>query len=547
MPPQSRPGVGTIAALASTTLISISLFIYRRRRCQTAKSSNKLDNDDLPYPPTPSNRNWLFGHALSLQPLPDQPKASHDLIFLHWIQKLKSKVVMFELPLLGRMIVIGDAQIAKYVLQNSSTFHKSPTYRVITPLVGKKSLVATEGKEWSSQRRLYNPGFSPEFLKGIVGTIVEKCDRFVARCDNDIENENSTNMLDRAIDLTSDVIAQVAFGEDWGMDDDDVDCSDGDSFKYGSQTLRTIRDLTVMVGENMKNPLQRYFDFKSMWKTWRLSVALDRDMQCLVQRRLESLRMQQHDTSTGASQQKDILSLTLSSVLHSKQNLDPTKPMHLSHDDIENMTSQLKTFYFAGHDTTATTIAWAYWLLVQHPDCLKRARDEVVASLGKSWVDDAVSGNKLGATTYELLQHCTYLDAVSRETLRLYPPAASTRYATDHGASCGGFLLGDSIVHLNFYAIQRDPDFWEDCDSFVPERFLGDAGKKLTSSFSFLPFSKGSRDCIGKYFALLETKIALAALICRYDGIAVDPNEVYTTRLTSIPDGGCRVKLRHRS
>ena len=245
--------------------------------------------------------------------------------------------------------------------------------------------------------------------------------------------------------------------------------------------------------------------------------------------------------------QKDILSLTLSSVLRSKKTSDPDKDVSFSSDDMENMTSQLKTFYFAGHDTTATTIAWAYWLLCQYPKSLKRAREEVISSLGTYWAEDAALGKNLSTTTYEKLQQCEYLDAVARETLRLYPPAASTRYAVDPNANAEGVLLGNSIVHLNFYAIQRDPDIWEESNKFMPERFLGEEGRKRASSFSFLPFSKGSRDCIGKYFALLETKIALAAMISRYDGVAVDTNEVYTTRLTSIPIDGCKVNLQRRS
>ena len=100
-----------------------------------------------------------------------------------------------------------------------------------------------------------------------------------------------------------------------------------------------------------------------------------------------------------------------------------------------------------------------------------------------------------------------YLDAITRETLRLYPPAASTRYAPDPDASYDKYKLGKCIVSLNFYAIQRDPDIWgEDANKFCPERFLGDEGRKKINSFGFLPFSKGSRDCIGKYFALLEAK-----------------------------------------
>lgn len=253
-------------------------------------------------------------------------------------------------------------------------------------------------------------------------------------------------------------------------------------------------------------------------------------------------------TVATETDQRDILSLTLSSVLTSKKKIGGAAydVSLFTKEDMESMTSQLKTFYFAGHDTTAITIAWAFWLLVQHPHTLKRAREEILANLGKEWVDDAVKGTKLHATTYDMLQKCEYLNAVARETLRLYPPAATTRYALDSNATAGGYRLGNSIIHMNFYAMQRDGDIWEYPDDFIPERFLGEAGKERAKSFSFLPFSKGSRDCIGKYFALLETKIALAALVCRYDGDVVDRDEVYTSRVTSIPMGGCKVNLCRR-
>jgi cytochrome P450 len=136
------------------------------------------------------------------------------------------------------------------------------------------------------------------------------------------------------------------------------------------------------------------------------------------------------------------------------------------------------------------------------------------------------------------------------------PAASSAKRAVSSDSSssssnepnAGGYRLGDSIVHLNFYAIQRNPDVWEKPDEFVPDRFLGEAGKNRIASSSFLPFSKGARDCIGKYFALLEIKIALAALVCRYDGdVVVDTEEAYVAKLTSIPQGGCKVNLCRRS
>ena len=472
---------------------------------------------------------------------------------------------MFELPVIGRFISVGDANVAKYVLHNHPV--KSPTYEIIFPLIGTKSLVTMQGDEWSAQRRMYNPGFSPDFLKGIVGTIADKCERMLATCDVDIDRGHSTNMLARAVDLTIDVIVSVGFGEDWY-----------DGSNEGKRKVETVRDLTLLVGTAMKSPLKRYFNLMHIWKTCRLSRALDRDMKELVQKRLDVFNGSSSDTTTSStttstssssdmipSEQKDILSLTLLRVLQSneKKMTNSTNEndivcsnIKFDHEDMENVTSQLKTFYFAGHDTTATTIAWAYWLLIQHPEELDRARLEVATHVGPFLRD----------YNYEKLQKCVFLDAVARETLRLYPPAASTRYVSSSsppssGSSttsssslssdplppnAGGYLLKDSVVHVNFYAIQRDPDYWYEPNKFIPSRFLGDRGRERIASSYYLPFSKGTRDCIGKYFALLEIKIALAALITKYDGRAVSTEEEYVARLTSIPKHGCMVNLGRR-
>ena len=545
------------------SLICISLgpiFWNYSKSHQSAPES--IPNDGGPqYPPTPKERHWLWKHGIALA---GDGVSSHDIIFLQWMQKLKSKVVMFEIPVLGRLIVVGDAALAKHVLQSKSkngkgsAFPKSPTYSNVVPLIGKKSIVAMEGSEWFHQRRIFNPGFSPDYLKGTVRTIAQKCDRMLECCDKeDITIGNVTDMCSRAIDLTSDVIAQVAFGEDWGYNSVEDN--------GGIQTLMAFRDLTHMIGDMMRNPINRLNPLFH-WRMKQKSNEIDRDMRNLVKRRLAII--QSEKSNNNSTPQKDILSMTLSSVLDENESNRKSKTskgsgsqfqslseMMFTENDMVCMTSQLKTFYFAGHDTTATTIAWAFWLLSMNPEALQKARDEIAEHLGTDWVDAVTKSNNYDniipeeSTTWENLQKCQYLDAISRETLRLYPPAASTRYQPDLDATFGNYKLGKCIISLNAYAIQRDPDIWgEDADEFRPERFLGEEGRKKISSFGFLPFSKGSRDCIGKYFALLETKMALAALVTRYDGKPVDADqEVYTARLTSVPKNGCLVNLTRRA
>ena len=533
----------------SLAFVSLGWIYFQSSR---SISSAAKQDAELDYPPSPSERHWLWKHG---EALADDGGLSHDHMFMLWMQKLKSKVISFEIPILGRMIVVGDAALARHVLQSKaknipsgSLFPKSPTYSDLVPLIGKKSIVAMEGPEWAHQRRAFNPGFSPDYLRGIVTTIAQKCDRFLEFCEKeDIANGQVTNMLARTIDLTSDVIAQVAFGEDWGYNSKEDN--------GGIETLKNLRDVTSLVGIAIRKPIRR-LDPVLQWKISRVSVILDRDMQRLVRRRIASVEKQNKNNEKNG-RQKDILSLTLSSVLEAnkKDQKSSSDDLIFSDDDMECMTSQLKTFYFAGHDTTATTIAWAYWLLLLNPESLEKARAEILEHLGKDWVDAVVKGENYEqiipeeSTTYENLQKCQFLDAISRETLRLYPPASSTRYQADPDATFGKYKLGKAIVHVDFYAIQRDPDVWgEDANEFRPERFLGDEGRKKINSFGFLPFSKGSRDCIGKYFALLETKIALAALITRYDGSVVDADqEVFTAKITNVPKNGCKVKLARRA
>lgn len=557
----------SFSVFAPLICISLGTFFWIYVKSYQSAPKSVLDDGAPQYPPSPKERHWLWKHGIALA---GDGVSSHDIVFLKWMQKLKSKVVMFDIPVLGRMIVVGDVALAKHVLQSKakngkgSLFPKSFTYQDVFPLIGKKSIVAMEGQEWSHQRRVFNPGFSPDYLKGTVRTIAQKCNRMLEFCEKeDIANGNSTDMCSRAIDLTSDVIAQVAFGEDWGYNSEEDN--------GGIETLSAFRDLTLMIGEMMKNPLTRVNPLFN-WKVKQLSKSLDRDMRNLVNRRITSIQF--GNSNSSSTPRKDILSMTLSSVLNEnkikrkpkteKDGGDQNKTIGktkssseiiFTEDDMECMTSQLKTFYFAGHDTTATTIAWAFWLLSMNPETLQKARDEIAEHLGSDWVDAVTKSNNHDdiipeeSMTWENLQKCQYLDAISRETLRLYPPAGSTRYQPDPDATFGNYKLGKSIVTLNVYAIQRDPDVWgTDAHEFCPERFLGEEGRKKITSFGFLPFSKGSRDCIGKYFALLEAKIALAALITRYDGTPVDADqEVYTARLTSVPKNGCLVNLTRRT
>jgi cytochrome P450 len=207
-----------------------------------------------------------------------------------------------------------------------------------------------------------------------------------------------------------------------------------------------------------------------------------------------------NDSSIKLKGNNDILDLAL---------LDPDYGKSASTSELVD---QLKTFFFAGHDTTASTLSWSYYFLSHHPQELLRLRQELDKVFGvnttpsqvaKQLIDDPKLHTKLDFTL-----------AVIKESLRLEPPAAPIRESTPnyHFKTTSGktFYPPDkSMIYLSAWLLQRSPDVWgDDAGEFKPDRFM--SGKSLP--WGYIPFSKRPRDCIGSSLAYLE--VFVHRLIC---------------------------------
>ncbi|KAL2785429.1 cytochrome P450 [Aspergillus keveii] len=172
-------------------------------------------------------------------------------------------------------------------------------------------------------------------------------------------------------------------------------------------------------------------------------------------------------------------------------------------------------FIVGGSDTTGYTMEGATYLLLSHPECLKRLRDELDAAM------PAIRDYDL-QTVLEL----PFLSAVIKETLRLYTatPPPFPRVVPESGLSVGPYFLpGGTIISLSIYLIHHNPSLFTDVKCFRPERWLGDAGKTLEQYY--VPFSRGTRSCIGMNLAYHEMYTFLAILFSRYEMEIVDTCE----------------------
>ena len=266
-----------------------------------------------------------------------------------------------------------------------------------------------------------------------------------------------------------------------------------------------------------------------MYHRRKYSKLLDVELQKSVEAKFAEL--QSKDSQDIKDPGLSVLSLSL-------KDVDKLTP-----ETIQQTIDQLKTFLFAGHDTTSTLLQWCFYELGRSPRIAQTLREELDTVLGPETEPAAVSKAILEGGE-ELLSKLTYTSAVVKEILRLYPPAGSARMvppgsgfmvrSPDGSENC----LDGMVIYLGHYSIQRNPTtFGETADDFLPERWVGNVDTSAEEDgvrteqkgqpdmkipvSSWRPFERGPRNCIGQGLANIEARVAIACLARRYDFIKV--------------------------
>jgi cytochrome P450 len=190
------------------------------------------------------------------------------------------------------------------------------------------------------------------------------------------------------------------------------------------------------------------------------------------------------------------------------------------------------TIFSAGHETTANLLSWSLYLLAGHPDVLAKLREEL----------DRVLQGKVPDT--EDLQQLVYAKAVLNESMRLRPPAGILLRKVNEDTEVDGYSLrAGRLAIFSIFNIHHHPDFWPQPERFDPERFLIPENRQ----FSFIPFGKGERICIGSHFALLESQLLLSMIVQHCDLQLLNNDEVEVEMAVTLrPKGGIPVRIKWR-
>ena len=408
-------------------------------------------------------------------------------------------ISIFDPDTVGRLLSLGMHQVPK------PTFTSS----ILSEFLGWGLLIVNYEK-WFKRRRMLTPAFHLGIVESYMSTYNDTTDVLLRKWGSQVEDGNNTVDIYRDSTLfTLDVILRCACSYE-------TNCQLGNN-ESAKEYISAIFDSSGLAVEKMRHVFSLFFHMSSKGKRWQKVCSRIKQ---------ESLKIVQARKAAILSGEKSIKSRPdfIDILLTTPDSTGAT----LSDCDIM---SEMNTFLFEGHDTTASGISWTLYTLSEHPDIQRRCREEIRSVLGDrerlEWKD---------------LDSLKYTAMCIKESMRLYPPVPVITRLLNEDFHVDGYVIPKGTsVSIPINALHHHPKYWDNPYEFNPSRFGEE--KPGGSNFSYIPFSAGHRNCIGQKFALTEELIAVARIINKFELEAVTKDIKRLSHLILKPEGRLEVKL----
>eukprot|EP00127_Corallochytrium_limacisporum_P004790 Clim_evm5s177 gene=Clim_evmTU5s177 len=458
------------------------------------------------FPQLESDRFWgawkLFG---------SYAKKMQVHLFFHDMWKEYGDMYVFEALFNYPAIVITDPDGAREILRSvagDGDVERSTTGKRGFARFCKNGLLVLEGDKWRSHRHLVLPAFSTSRL------------RAVSDVTDDVGKELTSRWLAHDPDTVWDVhrelnnmAMQVLLKTVFSLEMDVVNSPN-------VKVAQALEEMIPQVTRRSRYPkfFHRFLKDEDAFKANRQYL---RDYVTYLLRERQAVA-----NSLDKSSDKDVLNLLMKNAV--KGEIDE-----------DDMVDEALMFFAAGHETTANTLTWIIFRISQDKELVARMRKEVVEVCG---------ANPDGAIEYDDLPRLELIDAVIKESLRLTPVAPVTsRWLVRDFEIQGKTVPKHFNAVINIYSLHRHPKYWDDPETFNPDRWL--EKDFVPRPGSFLPFGSGPQGCIGERLARTEMKSCLARLVREFDfELATDdPEALMNSAEHSITLGlkkGCPVRVR---
>jgi cytochrome P450 len=356
---------------------------------------------------------------------------------------------------------------AKHVLaDNSANYHKGIGLVHARRALGD-GLLTSEGELWRKQRRVIQPAFAAKRIAQQDALIAEEALALVARL-RENDDDEPVDILSEMTQLTLGVLGRVLLEADLGL------------FGSVGASFQAVQD-QAMFELTTLNLVPTWIPLPGQRRFRRARDDLRRVVDRLVVQRGRD----------GGSIGDDVLSRLIVSV---REETDPEVGQ-------QRMRDELITLLLAGHETTASTLGWSFYLIDRHPEVWQRLHVEAVEVLGDR------------PPTYEDLRRLRYTTMVVEEVMRLYPPVwILTRRALGDDEVGRYHVPARSDVLICPFTLHRHPGFWPVPERFDPERFAPERTVDRPR-YAYLPFGAGPRFCVGNNLGLMEAVFVIAAVV----------------------------------
>ena len=440
------------------------------------------------------------------------PKVSATIQVLNWIFRPMSYLTecaktygdLFTLKLesnLPPILFVHSPEAIQQILSNDHKDLEAPgeLNSIFEYLLGKKSVISLSGKEHQRQRQLIMPPFHGERMRSYA----ELIENITTKTINKQPKNQPFNIRNVSQEITLQIMMEAVFGI------------------YEGEQAENLRHLLCEIIEQSSVPWRVAFLYLPKLKEvigiselWKQQIKKQEKADQLIYQEIQQRR------ENFDPQRTDILTLLMSS---RDENGEPMTD--------EELRDELMTLLFAGHETTATAISWAFYWIHKLPE----VREKLLTEL------DSLGENPDSNTIFKL----PYLTAVCNETLRIYPIAMLTfpRKVKTPISLCGYQLEAGTIIMGSIYLTHQREDIYPQPEKFNPERFL----EKQFSPYEFLPFGGGARRCIGLAFAQMEMKLILAKVLKTWSMKLVNTDEIKPQRrgLVTGPNGPINLEIQN--
>lgn len=423
------------------------------------------------FPPGPSDDSWMTTFAQNrLGILSDAAQTYGDLVH-------------FPVGKKRHLYLVSNLDHIRYVLlEHPEQFGRGIVFKRRAGRIVGTGLITSEGDFNQRQRRLMMPAFHYQRIIHYSEIMVEETQRLLT----DWQSGQQRDIHHDMTRLTMNIVMRTLFGADVFGATSDLGKAITDSIEY-------LNDETLLEPKEAIETLNRMIGG------------------IIAQRR------------ASEADQGDLLSMLL--LARDEDGSQMTD---------EQLRDETMTLFLAGHETSANSITWAWYLLSQHPDIEAKMYEEL---------DRVLAGR---TPTIHDLPQLPYTDMVIKEVLRLYPPLWNLSRDVLEDVQFGEYTLpkGSALI-ISPFIVQRDAQLWHDPERFDPERFATDAEKQVQRG-AYFPFSYGPRVCIGQSFATTELQLMLATIAQRYR-LTLNVDQVEIEPFISLrPKGGLPMTLQTR-